>query len=153
MRLFKNSTDVHKTRHSPGIFWRRGIAAAAGACQQRPAQSQRRSTRGKRPGRSRRRRMDPPDVEMESEQSPPQPPPAQVQAAGEAWSMLTRARALLEEGKPSLALQAVRVHSLSLPSPSRLHLSCCVSRFITTICRDYVVNLTRRASGADRSPR
>ncbi|GJM90251.1 hypothetical protein PR202_ga06513 [Eleusine coracana subsp. coracana] len=51
--------------------------------------------------------MDPPDVEMESVQNPPQPLLAPVPAAGEAWSMLTRARALLEEGKPSLALQAV----------------------------------------------
>ncbi|TVU32661.1 hypothetical protein EJB05_24402 [Eragrostis curvula] len=53
--------------------------------------------------------MDPPDVEMEVEQTPPQAPPAPapVPAAGEGWNMLSRARALLEEGKPSLALQAV----------------------------------------------
>uniref|UniRef100_A0A0A9E7X5 Uncharacterized protein n=1 Tax=Arundo donax TaxID=35708 RepID=A0A0A9E7X5_ARUDO len=43
--------------------------------------------------------MDPPDVEMEAARAPA--------AAGEGWSMLSRARALLEEGKPSLALQAV----------------------------------------------
>lgn len=50
--------------------------------------------------------MDPSDVEMEAAEPPPQtqPPPPQ---AGEGWSMLSRARALLEEGKPSLALQAV----------------------------------------------
>ncbi|KAL6888685.1 hypothetical protein ACP4OV_009711 [Aristida adscensionis] len=46
--------------------------------------------------------MDPPDVEMEAAQSPPPAP-----AAGEGWSMLARARVLLQEGKPSLALQAV----------------------------------------------
>ncbi|XP_062224037.1 uncharacterized protein LOC133922643 [Phragmites australis] len=52
--------------------------------------------------------MDPPDVEMEPAQSQPQPPPAApAPATGEGWSMLSRARALLEEGKPSLALQAV----------------------------------------------
>ncbi|CAN6243114.1 unnamed protein product [Urochloa humidicola] len=54
--------------------------------------------------------MDPPDVEMElAPEAPAQPQaPAPVQeTAGEGWSMLTRARALLEEGKPSLALQAV----------------------------------------------
>ncbi|KAJ1254678.1 hypothetical protein BS78_04G043700 [Paspalum vaginatum] len=46
--------------------------------------------------------MDPPDVEMEPAPQPPAPA-----AAGEGWSMLSRARVLLEEGKPSLALQAV----------------------------------------------
>ncbi|PUZ74145.1 hypothetical protein GQ55_1G042100 [Panicum hallii var. hallii] len=54
--------------------------------------------------------MDPPDVEMEpAPEAPaqhPVPAPAPA-AAGEGWSMLSRARALLEEGKPSLALQAV----------------------------------------------
>ncbi|KQJ93418.1 uncharacterized protein LOC100844597 [Brachypodium distachyon] len=57
--------------------------------------------------------MDPSDVEMEeSAEHPPQPttpPPPQPQpaATGEGWSMLTRARALLQEGQPSLALQAI----------------------------------------------
>lgn len=48
--------------------------------------------------------MDPPDVEMEMEPAPQPPAPT---AVGEGWSMLSRARGLLEEGKPSLALQAV----------------------------------------------
>ncbi|CAN6237191.1 unnamed protein product [Urochloa humidicola] len=54
--------------------------------------------------------MDPPDVEMElAPEAPAQPqaPAPAPEAAGEGWSMLSRARALLEEGKPSLALQAV----------------------------------------------
>ncbi|KAG2648634.1 uncharacterized protein LOC120654706 [Panicum virgatum] len=56
--------------------------------------------------------MDPPDVEMEAAPEPPAQPPVPAPApasaaAGEGWSMLSRARALLEEGKPSLALQAV----------------------------------------------
>ncbi|CAL4889840.1 unnamed protein product [Urochloa decumbens] len=54
--------------------------------------------------------MDPPDVEMElAPEAPAQPqaPAMAPAAAGEGWSMLSRARALLEEGKPSLALQAV----------------------------------------------
>ncbi|KAF8776356.1 hypothetical protein HU200_003587 [Digitaria exilis] len=54
--------------------------------------------------------MDPPDVEMEPAPEPlaqpPSPTPAAA-AAGEGWSMLSRARELLQEGKPSLALQAV----------------------------------------------
>ncbi|XP_020408839.1 uncharacterized protein [Zea mays] len=48
--------------------------------------------------------MDPPDVEMEMEPAPQPPAPT---AVGEGWSMLSRARGLLEEGKPSLALQAI----------------------------------------------
>ncbi|KAL5207533.1 hypothetical protein ABZP36_031968 [Zizania latifolia] len=55
--------------------------------------------------------MDPSDVEMEAAEAEPTPqpphPPPQPASAGEGWSMLSRARALLEEGKPSLALQAV----------------------------------------------
>ncbi|KAI4967017.1 hypothetical protein ZWY2020_034450 [Hordeum vulgare] len=58
--------------------------------------------------------MDPSDVEMEPAEHPPQPqpqqpPPPQPQpaAAGDGWSMLSRARGLLQEGQPSLALQAV----------------------------------------------
>ena len=51
--------------------------------------------------------MDPPDVDMEVDPAP-QPPAPAVAAVGEGWSMLSRARGLLEEGKPSLALQAVR---------------------------------------------
>ncbi|CAN6277612.1 unnamed protein product [Urochloa humidicola] len=54
--------------------------------------------------------MDPPDVEMELAPEAPAQPQAPVpapEAAGEGWSMLSRARALLEEGKPSLTLQAV----------------------------------------------
>uniref|UniRef100_A0A0E0JVT1 C2HC zinc finger plants domain-containing protein n=1 Tax=Oryza punctata TaxID=4537 RepID=A0A0E0JVT1_ORYPU len=58
--------------------------------------------------------MDPYDVEMEAAEGEPmvqQAPPAAAAAAaaagGEGWSMLSRARALLEEGKPSLALQAI----------------------------------------------
>uniref|UniRef100_A0ACD5YNM6 Uncharacterized protein n=1 Tax=Avena sativa TaxID=4498 RepID=A0ACD5YNM6_AVESA len=59
--------------------------------------------------------MDPSDVEMETAEHPPQPqqpPPPQPQqpqpaAAGDGWSMLSRARGLLEEGQPSLALQAI----------------------------------------------
>jgi len=51
--------------------------------------------------------MDPPDVDMEVDPAP-QPPAPAVAAVGEGWSMLSRARGLLEEGKPSLALQLVR---------------------------------------------
>lgn len=57
--------------------------------------------------------MDPSDVEMETAEHPPQepppPPPQQQQpaAAGDGWSMLSRARGLLEEGQPSQALQAI----------------------------------------------
>ncbi|CAO2044612.1 unnamed protein product, partial [Urochloa humidicola] len=64
---------------------------------------------GERP-RSSAPPMDPPDVEMElAPEAPAQPqaPAPAPEAAGEGWSMLSRARALLEEGKPSLALQAV----------------------------------------------
>ncbi|CAD6248015.1 unnamed protein product [Miscanthus lutarioriparius] len=50
--------------------------------------------------------MDPPDVDMEVDPAP-QPPAPAVAAVGEGWSMLSRARGLLEEGKPSLALQLV----------------------------------------------
>ena len=55
--------------------------------------------------------MDPPDVEMEMDPAPQPPAPAVAPApasVGEGWSMLSRARGLLEEGKPSLALQLVR---------------------------------------------
>ena len=65
--------------------------------------------------------MDPPDVEMEAAPEPPAQPPVPAPApaaAGEGWSMLSRARALLQEGKPSLALQAVRPLPLS---PFRPH--------------------------------
>ncbi|BAF07872.1 uncharacterized protein [Oryza sativa Japonica Group] len=58
--------------------------------------------------------MDPYDVEMEAAEGEPMaeqaPPPAAAAAAaarGDGWSMLSRARVLLEEGKPSLALQAI----------------------------------------------
>lgn len=56
--------------------------------------------------------MDPSDVEMEPAEHPPQPqhpPPPQQQpaAAGGGWGMLSRARGLLQEGQPSLALQAI----------------------------------------------
>uniref|UniRef100_A0A0D9VCE9 C2HC zinc finger plants domain-containing protein n=1 Tax=Leersia perrieri TaxID=77586 RepID=A0A0D9VCE9_9ORYZ len=56
--------------------------------------------------------MDPSDVEMEAaevEPTPqqPPPPPAVAAAGEEGWSLLSRARVLLEEGKPSLALQAI----------------------------------------------
>ncbi|KAL5211536.1 hypothetical protein ABZP36_022383 [Zizania latifolia] len=53
--------------------------------------------------------MDPSDVEMEAAEAEPTPQPPQPApgAAEEGWSMLSRARALLEEGKPSLALQAI----------------------------------------------
>ena len=72
--------------------------------------------------------MDPPDVEMEATPEPPVPAPAPA-AAGEGWSMLSRARALLQEGKPSLALQAVR--PLPVPPPFRLF-ECCVV-FVPTV--------------------
>lgn len=89
--------------------------------------------------------MDPSDVEMESAEHPPQPqqppPPAPPQpaAAGDGWSMLSRARGLLQEGQPSLALQAVRtLASLSLPShplfPSA-SISCASSRLSTLAVR------------------
>jgi hypothetical protein len=56
--------------------------------------------------------MDLPDVEMEPAEQPPshpqQPPQEQPAAARDGWSMLSRARGLLEEVQPSLALQAVR---------------------------------------------
>ena len=72
--------------------------------------------------------MDPPDVEMEAAPEPPAQPPVPAPApaaAGEGWSMLSRARALLEEGKPSLALQAVRPLPLSpLRTPFRLFEYC-----------------------------
>jgi hypothetical protein len=80
--------------------------------------------------------MDPSDVEMEPAEHPPQPqqpPPQQpAAAAGDGWSMLSRARGLLEEGQPSLALQAVRTLApLPLPShplfPFRLHFVCFVA--------------------------
>ncbi|KAF7083713.1 hypothetical protein CFC21_087476 [Triticum aestivum] len=57
--------------------------------------------------------MDPSDVEMEPAEHPSQPqpqqppPPPQPAAAGDGWSMLSRARGLLQEGQPSLALQAL----------------------------------------------
>jgi hypothetical protein len=66
--------------------------------------------------------MDPSDVEMETAEHPPQepppPPPQQQQpaAAGDGWSMLSRARGLLEEGQPSQALQAVRTLTPTLPT-------------------------------------
>jgi len=71
--------------------------------------------------------MDPPDVEMEAAPEPPVPAPAPA-AAGEGWSMLSRARALLQEGKPSLALQAVRPLPLSPFRPSFRLLEYCVWR-------------------------
>lgn len=76
--------------------------------------------------------MDPPDVEMEPAPEPlaqpPSPTPAAA-AAGEGWSMLSRARELLQEGKPSLALQAVRPLSLSLAlSLSSVQSTFCVLR-------------------------
>jgi hypothetical protein len=62
--------------------------------------------------------MDPPDVEMEpAPQSAAQPPAPAQAAGGEGWSMLSRARAMLEEGKPSLALQAVSETPPPFPSP------------------------------------
>ncbi|CAM0946740.1 unnamed protein product [Alopecurus aequalis] len=53
--------------------------------------------------------MDPSDVEMDPAEHPPQQPPQQQQpaAAGGGWSMLSRARGLLEEGQPSQALQTI----------------------------------------------
>ncbi|KAG8058153.1 hypothetical protein GUJ93_ZPchr0002g26499 [Zizania palustris] len=51
--------------------------------------------------------MDPSDVDMEAAEAEPTSQSPQPAAAGEGWSMLSRARALLEEGKPSLALQAI----------------------------------------------
>ena len=77
--------------------------------------------------------MDPPDVEMEAAPEPPAQPPVPAPApasaaAGEGWSMLSRARALLEEGKPSLALQAVRPLPLSPFRPSFRLLEYCVWR-------------------------
>lgn len=65
----------------------------------------RRSTGERRRVKPMTQPMDPPDVEMEMEPAPQPPAPT---AVGEGWSMLSRARGLLEEGKPSLALQAVR---------------------------------------------
>lgn len=74
--------------------------------------------------------MDPPDVEMEpAPQSAAQPPAPAQAAGGEGWSMLSRARAMLEEGKPSLALQAVSETSPPLSLlPFRPHFACCVWR-------------------------
>jgi hypothetical protein len=121
-------SGTHTWKHLEAWHRSRSLTVSAVASSQPSGgvESQERSSRRDRVAA----RMDPPDVEMESAQSPPQPPPtpAPVPAAGEAWSMLSRARALLEEGKPSLALQAVRALSLSLPPPSppRLHFACCV---------------------------
>uniref|UniRef100_A0A0D3F0Z0 C2HC zinc finger plants domain-containing protein n=1 Tax=Oryza barthii TaxID=65489 RepID=A0A0D3F0Z0_9ORYZ len=59
--------------------------------------------------------MDPYDVEMEAAEGEPMaeqaPPPAAAAAAvarGDGWSMLSRARVLLEEGKPPKILLAIR---------------------------------------------
>ena len=104
--------------------------------------------------------MDPPDVEMEPAQPQPQPPPAApALATGEGWSMLSRARALLEEGKPSLALQAVRPLSVSLPRSVSILRDCvlCVRLHHRRvmgwgIAGVYVAHLTRRRL-IDRSVR
>jgi hypothetical protein len=82
--------------------------------------------------------MDPPDVEMEMDPAPQPPAPAVAPApaaVGEGWSMLSRARGLLEEGKPSLALQAVRTLPLS-PLLRSVSISRAVSlAFVSTVAR------------------
>jgi hypothetical protein len=96
--------------------------------------------------------MDPPDVEMEPAEQPPshpqQPPPQQqpAAAAGDGWSMLSRARGLLEEGQPSLALQAVRTLA-PLPLPSHP-----LSRSASISCVSSRLDPRRVCLGAGNSP-
>jgi hypothetical protein len=105
---------THTWNHPEAWHWRRSRSPAAVVRQQRTA-PRGGEVQERRRARSMAPPVDPPDVEMEMDPAPQPPPPAVAPApaaVGEGWSMLSRARGLLEEGKPSLALQAVR----TLPS-------------------------------------
>jgi hypothetical protein len=129
---------THTWNHPEAWHWRRSRSPAAVVRQQRTA-PRGGEVQERRRARSMAPPVDPPDVEMEMDPAPQPPPPAVAPApaaVGEGWSMLSRARGLLEEGKPSLALQAVRTLPplpISVRSP---FLSRAVSlAFVSTVAR------------------